>query len=60
MRRRLHSARVGAAQDHVAKGHTTAAIKHHGRWKSETMPARYAEGVQAEMMAADRFSRLKR
>lgn len=55
-----HSARVGAAQDLVAKGHTTAAIKHHGRWKSETMPARYAEGVQAEMMAADRFSRLRR
>ncbi len=35
-----HSARVGLAQDMVACG---AELPQAGRWKSPTMPARYAE-----------------
>ncbi len=38
-----HSARVGMAQDLVAGGADLPAVMQAGRWKSPTMPARYAE-----------------
>ena len=42
-----HSARVGMAQDLVAHGAELAAVMQAGRWKSPTMPARYAERLSA-------------
>ena len=42
-----HSARVGMAQDLVAHGAEMAAVMQAGRWKSPTMPARYAERLSA-------------
>ena len=40
-----HSLRVGAAQDLTAAGFGLPAIQQAGRWKSPTMPARYAEKI---------------
>ncbi len=42
-----HSARVGMAQDLVARGADLPAVMQAGRWKSPTMPARYAERLLA-------------
>ncbi len=42
-----HSARVGMAQDLVAHGAELAAVMQAGRWKSPSMPARYAERLSA-------------
>ncbi|MEI8397425.1 MAG: tyrosine-type recombinase/integrase [Rhodospirillaceae bacterium] len=42
-----HSARVGMAQDLVAHGAELPAVMVAGRWKSPTMPARYAERLSA-------------
>jgi len=53
-----HSARVGAAQDMVRAGSTTAQVQVAGRWSSERMPIRYAERVLAEDAGLDRFTRL--
>jgi integrase len=53
-----HSARVGAAQDMVRAGSTTAQVQVAGRWSSERMPIRYAERVLAEDAGLDRFARL--
>ena len=49
-----HSARVGMAQDLVAGGADLAAVMQAGRWKSPTMPARYAERLLAERGAVAR------
>jgi hypothetical protein len=43
-----HSARVGMAQDLVAGGADLPAVMQAGRWKSPTMPARYAERLLAK------------
>lgn len=40
-----HSLRVGAAQDLTAAGFGLPAIQQAGRWKSPSMPARYAEKI---------------
>lgn len=53
-----HSARVGAAQDMVRAGSTTAQVQIAGRWGSERMPIRYAERVHAEDSGEDRFARI--
>ena len=42
-----HSARVGMAQDLVAHGAELPEVMQAGRWKSPTMPARYAERLTA-------------
>ena len=42
-----HSARVGMAQDLVAYGAELPEVMQAGRWKSPTMPARYAERLTA-------------
>ena len=53
-----HSARVGMAQDLVAGGADLAAVMQAGRWKSPTMPARYAERLLAKRGAvASQYSR---
>lgn len=54
-----HSARVGAAQDMVRAGLTTAQVQVAGRWGSERMPIRYAERVLAEHTGEDRFARVE-
>ena len=43
-----HSARVGMAQDLVVGGADLAAVMQAGRWRSPTMPARYAERLLAK------------
>ena len=43
-----HSARVGMAQDLVAGGADLVAVMQAGRWRSPTMPARYAERLLAK------------
>lgn len=53
-----HSARVGAAQDMVRAGSTTAQVQIAGRWSSERMPIRYAERVMARDAGEDRFARI--
>lgn len=53
-----HSGRVGAAQDMVRAGSTTAQVQIAGRWASERMPIRYAERVLAQDAGEDRFARL--
>ncbi len=53
-----HSARVGAAQDMVRAGSSTAQVQLAGRWASERMPIRYAERVLAQDAGEDRFARL--
>ena len=50
-----HSARVGMAQDLVAHGAEMAAVMQVGRWKSPTMPARYAERLSAGRGAVAQF-----
>ncbi len=42
-----HSLWVGMAQDLVASGADLPAVMQAGRWKSPTMPARYAERLLA-------------
>jgi len=54
-----HLARVGAAQDMVRAGSTTAQVQIAGRWASERMPIRYAEHLRAAQAGEDRFARLK-
>lgn len=53
-----HSARVGAAQDMVRAGSSTAQVQVAGRWASERMPIRYAERVLAQDAGEDRFAKL--
>ncbi|MBB3228173.1 integrase [Luteibacter sp. Sphag1AF] len=53
-----HSARVGAAQDMVRAGSSTAQVQVAGRWASERMPIRYAERVLARDAGEDRFAKL--
>ncbi|HVI56039.1 MAG TPA: tyrosine-type recombinase/integrase [Luteibacter sp.] len=53
-----HSARVGAAQDMVRSGATTAQVQVAGRCDSERMPIRYAERVMARDAGENRFARL--
>lgn len=53
-----HSARVGAAQDMVLAGATTAEVQIAGRWKNERMPVRYAEQVLAADAGEKRFAQL--
>ena len=50
-----HSPRVGMAQDLVASGADLASVMQAGRWKSPTMPARYAERLTARRGAVARF-----
>jgi integrase len=50
-----HSARIGMAQDLVASGAELPAVMQAGRWKSPTMPARYAERLTAGRGAVARF-----
>ncbi len=50
-----HSARVGMAQDLVAHGAEMAAVMQAGRWKSPTMPARYAERLEAGRGAVAKY-----
>ncbi|MCF6091374.1 tyrosine-type recombinase/integrase [Xanthomonas perforans] len=49
-----HSARVGAAQDMTRAGMDLAAIMQAGRWKTPTMPARYAENELATRAGKNR------
>lgn len=41
-----HSCRVGAAQDQIAAGATTAQTTIAGRWRSDAMPIRYTRHLQ--------------
>jgi site-specific recombinase XerD len=50
-----HSARVGMAQDLVARGADLPAVMQAGRWKTPAMPARYAERLLAGRGAVARF-----
>ena len=50
-----HSCRVGMAQDLVASGAELPAVMLAGRWKSPTMPARYAEKLIAGRGAVARY-----
>ncbi|MBL6458826.1 site-specific integrase [Belnapia sp. T6] len=50
-----HSLRVGMAQDLVANGADLPAVMQAGRWRSPTMPARYAERLLAERGAVARL-----
>ena len=50
-----HSCRVGMAQDLVAAGEELAGVMQAGRWRSPTMPARYAEKLEAGRGAVARF-----
>ncbi|WP_376100965.1 tyrosine-type recombinase/integrase (plasmid) [Roseomonas sp. CCTCC AB2023176] len=50
-----HSARVGMTQDLAAAGSELPAIMQAGRWKSPTMPARYAERQFAGRGAVARY-----
>lgn len=50
-----HSCRVGMTQDLAASGAELPAIMQAGRWKSPTMPARYAERMVAGRGAVARF-----
>ena len=50
-----HSARVGMAQDLVAHGAELPEVMQAGRWKSPTMPARYAERLTAGRGAVAQF-----
>ena len=52
-----HSARVGMTQDLAASGAELPAIMRAGRWKSPTMPARYAERTLASRGAVAQFYR---
>ncbi len=50
-----HSCRIGMAQDLVAFGAELPELMVAGRWKSPTMPARYAERVAAGRGAVARY-----
>lgn len=50
-----HSCRVGMAQDLVAAGAELPAVMQAGRWKSSTMPSRYAEHLLAERSAVAKY-----
>lgn len=50
-----HSARVGMTQDLAASGAELPAIMQAGRWKSPTMPARYAERALASRGAVAQY-----
>ena len=50
-----HSARIGMAQDLVDSGAELPAVMEAGRWKFPTMPARYAERLNAGRRAVARF-----
>ena len=50
-----HSARVGMAQDLVAHGAGLPEVMQAGRWKSPTMPARYAERLVARRGAVAQY-----
>jgi hypothetical protein len=50
-----HSARVGMSQDLVAAGADLAAVMQAGRWKTPTMPARYAEHLLAAKGAVAQY-----
>ena len=47
-----HSTRVGAAQDALSAGATTAAIQQAGGWKSERMVLRYSGRIRTKESAA--------
>lgn len=49
-----HSGRVGAAQDMAMGGHDVTLMMLEGRWKTASMPARYAERAQALRRGARR------
>lgn len=51
-----HSTRVGAAQDQVGAGCELGAIMQAGGWRTPTMPARYAERLNAQRSAAARLA----
>lgn len=55
-----HSARVGAAQDMQLAGMTLPEIMYAGRWKSASMPARYAAAVDAAKAGRKRQKALNR
>jgi site-specific recombinase XerD len=50
-----HSVRVGMAQDPAAGGADLLAVMQAGRWKSPTMPARYAERLLSGRGAVARY-----
>ncbi|MFC7694277.1 tyrosine-type recombinase/integrase [Paeniroseomonas aquatica] len=52
-----HSARVGMAQDLVARGADLPAVMQAGRWKTPAMPARYAERLLAGRSVVARFDK---
>lgn len=51
-----HSCRVGASQDMMIMGMSMVEIMHIGRWKTPTMPARYARRVDAVAVGQRRFA----
>jgi hypothetical protein len=53
-----HSARVGANQDMIDAGMTTAVVQIAGRWKSERMPIHYAAKLMAKS-GKKRFRKLR-
>lgn len=55
-----HSARVGAAQDMTRAGMDVAAIMQAGRWKSPSMPARYAAHELAAKAGRSRDAAIQR
>jgi integrase len=55
-----HSCRVGMAQDLVENGAELPAVMQAGRWKSPTMPARYAENAEAKRGAVAQFYERRR
>jgi integrase len=55
-----HSTRVGAAQDAMAAGATTAAIQQAGGWKSERMVLRYGGRIMAKESAAAMLAEVQR
>lgn len=50
-----HSTRIGAAQDLLANGATTAEIAQSGRWKSEKQPIHYTKDLSAKRTAMARM-----
>jgi site-specific recombinase XerD len=52
-----HSLRVGMAQDLVAAGADLAGVMQAGRWKTNAMPARYAEHLLADRSAVALYHR---
>jgi integrase len=50
-----HSCRVGMAQDFASAGAELPAVMQAGRWKSPTMPARYADKLESKRGAVAKF-----